>query len=370
MEDSGGTEVINLDYALVGKSLEWKEYLNVEVVDGVITHVGNGHVGNAIKLPGLLLPSLVNFHAHAGDYMIMEGGWSLNIREAVGDPHSYKYQAFNSGYDVMASIKSFLRESLRFGVKTVVDFREQGIQGSRLASSLKGDPDLREVNYFIMGRLDDQVTVDALRELLRYADGYGLPSPSVKYDVTVIRDSVPLRASHFAETLSQWLRDDLEEFIRDFSPSFLVHGTWLSEDEMRLLSEHHIPLAVCPRSNAWFSVGLPKVDLAIDMGVDLFLGTDNGAWVNPNLWRDMELALLLSRTRKPGSDYSKEILEGSTVKSASFLGLRNSVEEGTPLRMVNLVDAENSGISVSKNKYTAIIKRAGDYLVTPQEQSI
>ncbi|WP_054845123.1 amidohydrolase family protein [Sulfuracidifex tepidarius] len=339
----------------------------MEVEDGIITHVGNGLVGNAYEIKGLLMPSLVNFHVHSGDYMVMEEGYQLTVKEAVGDPLSFKYKAFSrEGYDVSASIRLFLRESLRLGVKTVVDFREQGIQGSKLAKTLKG----QWVNYFILGRLEEEeFSREALRELMKYADGYGLPSPSAKYDFRVIKDSVKLRASHFAETLSQWLKYDLESFIEDFSPSFLVHGVWLDEEEMRVLADRDVPLVMCPRSNMWFSVGIPKVDLAMDSQVKVFFGTDNGAWISPNLWKDMELALLISRTRKPGSDYSKQILKGSTTLPSSFLGIKNRVEEGTPLNMLNVVDDENSGIKISKNKYMAIIKRGGDYILKSPELS-
>lgn len=367
MEGNRERKTVNVSSGLVGDSLEWKENFNFEVEDGIITHIGNGLAGNASEIRGLLMPSLVNFHVHSGDYMVMEEGYNLTIKEAVGDPFSFKYKAFSrEGYDVSASIASFLRESLRFGVKTVVDFREQGIRGSKIAKALKGGP----LNYFVLGRLEEEeFSKESLRELLKYADGYGLPSPSVKYDFKVIKDLVKLRASHFAETLSQWLKYDLESFMADFSPSFLVHGVWLSEDEMRTLAENNVPLVMCPRSNMWFSVGIPKVDLAIDSQVKVFFGTDNGAWMSPNLWKDMELALVISRTRKPGSDYSKKILEGSTIMPSNFLGVKNGVKEGTPLSMLNVIDDENSGIKISKNKYMAIIKRAGDYIIRSQELS-
>jgi len=359
----------NVDFSLVGTELDWREQLNIEVEEGIITHVGNGYVGNAKHLRGLLMPSLVNSHVHSGDFLILEDGYNLNIREAVGDPESFKYSVINSTqYDLKKSIEMFLSLSYDIGVKTVVDFREQGIKGSMNAKEVKEKRS--KLNYIILGRLEEDEFSDAsLKKLKDIADGYGLPSPSVKYNYSSIRNYFPLRASHFAETLSHWLKYNLDEFLNLYSPSFIVHGTWLGDDELRVLAESKIPLVICPRSNMWFSVGIPKVDSIIESEVDLFLGSDNAAWISPNLWRDLELALLISRIRKPGSDYSREILMGATTKPSDFFGIKNTVKEGTPLWMLNLIDVENSAIKRAKNKYIAILKRGGDYIVKLQELS-
>jgi len=56
----------------------------------------------------------------------------------------------------------------------------------------------------------------------------------------------------------------------------------------------------------WFGVDTPQISLAYDQNVRVLFGSDNGSWISPNLWKDLELALLLTRIQKPGSNYAKK----------------------------------------------------------------
>jgi Cytosine deaminase and related metal-dependent hydrolases len=66
--------IINVGYALVGPELELVREVNIEVADGVITHIGHGYASNSdVTLDrGIAIPALVNAHLHILDYAFPE----------------------------------------------------------------------------------------------------------------------------------------------------------------------------------------------------------------------------------------------------------------------------------------------------------
>lgn len=170
-----------------------------------------------------------------------------------------------------------------------------------------------------------------------------------------------MRAAHVSETLKQGLEGDLERLLR-LSPTLLVHGTRLSMKELEEIGRLKIPLVMCPRSNLWFSVGIPRVATALKKGVRLLLGTDNGGLVSPDMWRELETATLIARAEDPSFSDAKEIIGAATLNAYEFLGMQ-PIEEGARGNFV-IIDGEVSGINRSLDKYMAIVKRGGKVLYT------
>jgi cytosine/adenosine deaminase-related metal-dependent hydrolase len=104
-------------------------------------------------------------------------------------------------------------------------------------------------------------------------------------------------------------------------------------------------------------VGVPRIADAIRAGVKVLFGTDNAGLNTVNLWKDLELALLITRAQEPTSDHSAEILKGATYRAYELLGLNWGLEEGKEARFV-LVPGE--GVFEAINKRTALIKRASE----------
>ncbi|QIW23242.1 hypothetical protein EWF20_03170 [Sulfolobus sp. S-194] len=351
---------INLGAILSGEELEYKERVNIEIDDNNrILHIGNGYDSSAKNFKEfILVPPLINFHTHSGDFTFPEIGIDKTIKELVGDPHSEKYKYFKLYKDkVNEGIREFIRKSINFGIIGILDFREEGVEGVLKA---KKSIDLIDIHYFSLGRLDkfDEKELEALAKV---AEGYGLPSPSYhsRKELNVIKNhfATKIRAIHFAETKKQYLRDSLEEIIVSYSPNLIIHGTHFSINEFYLLKNEKIPLVVCPRSNLWFGIGMPNISAAYDVGVTVFYGSDNGSWISPNLWKDLELALLITRIQKPGSNYARDILSSATVNAYNYLRLDFTIKEGNKIYPVLIRGDE---IFRANDKFVAIIKRASD----------
>ncbi len=358
-------EVYNVRLALVGKELEVKEEVNVEVVDGVITHIGRGFDSRGTDFrTGIMMPALVNAHVHTADFSFPEVGIDRPIAELVGDPNSLKYSILKSlsSSEVSKGIADFLEYSKGIGVRTVIDFREQGILGSKVAREVKER--VKEITYVVLGRLDGEISEEKLVELSKFADGYGVPSVSghKEADLRSIGEVFKgkIVAVHFAETLKQGLRDALDHVVSTLSPDLIIHGTNLFFDDFLTLAQQGISVVACPRSNLWFSVGVPRIDEMIESGVNLLLGTDNGAWISPDIWKEMETALLVTRLRRPMSNFSKEILKAVTT-NVDVLSIKNYIEEGNRASFV-IIDGERTGIFRAKDIYAGIIKRGNNVL--------
>ncbi|BCU70680.1 amidohydrolase family protein [Stygiolobus caldivivus] len=354
---------INLGGALLGEDLEYREEINIEydIEKETITHIGKGFDKDGIDLRNFIaVPPLVNSHTHTADFTFPEIGVDKPLKDLVGDPKSEKYRYFEIYQNkISEGIRNFLINSKNIGVFTVVDFREQGIKGVKLG--IEASSGIRDFNHILLGRLDT-FSIDELRELYNSAHGYGLPSISSNSipELIDIRRvfSDKIRAAHVSETKKHYLRHDLEQLISYYKPTLLIHGTNLSKNDFSLIRE--IPLVICPRSNLWFSVGIPKIADAIEEGVELLFGTDNGAWIDYNLWKEIEVALLISRSQKPLSNFAKQILKGATITAYKVFKLNYGIEESRKFLIVLLKKEE---LVRAHDIYTAIVKR-GSNLVT------
>ncbi|ARM75824.1 amidohydrolase family protein [Acidianus manzaensis] len=371
-----GDITINVRIALLGEDLEINNDVHIQIdEDGIIQHIGKGHVSNSKSISfnnGILLPVFSNSHVHTGDFSFPEVGIRNTIKELVGDPDSIKYKFYSKidNSQLKDYIKQFMKLEAIFGINSVLDFREQGLEGSILANSVKEEYK-DKINYFILGRLEkNQITKENLDTFSKIADGYGISSISSYNfeELKMIRQYFrnKIIAIHISETLKQNLQNDLEYALEYLQPKMIIHGTNLSTDQISEIKEKGIYLVACPRSNLWFSTGIPKISEMAKDNKKFLLGTDNAAWINPNILEEAEFALLLSRLQEPQSDYSKEVLKAITINAEEF-GIK-PIKEGEKA-IFNIIEGENSGILRAENKYPAIIKRGKKILFTYEELS-
>ncbi|GAB4153053.1 MAG: amidohydrolase [Planctomycetota bacterium] len=114
-----------------------------------------------------------------------------------------------------------------------------------------------------------------------------------------------------------------------------AHCVWLSDNDVRLLSENQVTVAHIPVSNAKLAVGeefsLPRLREA---GVRVLLGTDGAASNNSlDMFGEMKFAALTQKSRAgdPLAVKAEETWESATNKGREVFGLgRSSLEIGQP----------------------------------------
>jgi cytosine/adenosine deaminase-related metal-dependent hydrolase len=102
----------------------------------------------------------------------------------------------------------------------------------------------------------------------------------------------------FAIHASERIREDLDRIL-NLRPSFLVHMTMASPDDIAACVQEEIPIVVCPRSNLLFGK-MPPLRNMVETGATLALGTDNAMFSIPDMFSEMEFAGRLLRYQGVG----------------------------------------------------------------------
>ncbi|MBS7622919.1 amidohydrolase family protein [Candidatus Bathyarchaeota archaeon] len=178
-----------------------------------------------------------------------------------------------------------------------------------------------------------------------------------------------LKATHAAESphseeASRRMSGSTEvhRAIHIFEADLLVHLTYASEQDLRLVAERGVSVAACPRANAALGLRLPPIPQMLDAGINVSLGTDNVMLNQPDMFREMEFTLKAYRIEKAAARPLKpiEVLRMATINGARTLGIEEetgSIDEGksADLLIMNL----DRTLKNTQDLPTAIVHRAG-----------
>jgi 5-methylthioadenosine/S-adenosylhomocysteine deaminase len=296
----------------------------VDVDDaGRLGHVGVASAapefdGEIRSLPGILLPGMVNTHAHSPMTVLRGMGGDLPLirwlREII-----WPAEAELTPQDIEAGMLLGSVEMLRNGITTSV---EQYFQPERLIRAV-----LATGGRMIMGpavvdtpghnwraQLDEvnaRVDVDGLRPHDRIELAYG---PHSAYTLspealTTIAEAARARDAllllHVAESLGE---DTVQREEYGSVPKLLAsiglldgrmlaaHSVHLSDEDIELYAAHDVAVAHCPGSNAKLASGIARLTELRKAGVRVGLGTDGPASNDDlDLWEEMRLTALLAR---------------------------------------------------------------------------
>ena len=166
-----------------------------------------------------------------------------------------------------------------------IDFREGGVEGSVLLSTVRGDAHPTIMGKPKMPRFDK----DEISKVLEVADGIGASSIS-DWDYQELFDLrasfVRSRGKVFSIHASERIREDIDKVL-DLRPSFIVHMTKASDSDLDAVNAEGVPLVICIRSNLFFG-SEPPLARMIEKGLIVALGTDNAMISMPDILTEME----------------------------------------------------------------------------------
>ncbi|MDI6820328.1 MAG: amidohydrolase family protein [Candidatus Hodarchaeaceae archaeon] len=351
---------------LEGEDLETVHgYLTVR--DGIIEEIGEGMPStHAVDLKhGYVLPPFVNAHTHLADSVAKEMYLGKTQPEVVG-PGGLKFRELGSRTEkeIIAAIRSTLRDMLRTGTLAHCDFREGGVAGVKLLRAASSPP----VISIILGR--PSVPAE-LSDLLRVSDGVGLPSLDA-FEPTVLRDIVDrtlatnkilaVHVAEMAEAQRASIRDKGKGEIQralELRPSFVVHATWATEDDFMALHRADVPVVFCPRANSVLSVGTPPLRLALDAGTKFCLGTDNVTACQPNMFDELAFAWACIRrdSSEVGSEEARGLLRAATIEPLALFDLPwGPIQEGG--RATFLVLSRRHNLTNLTDVHAGLVNRA------------
>jgi 5-methylthioadenosine/S-adenosylhomocysteine deaminase len=111
-------------------------------------------------------------------------------------------------------------------------------------------------------------------------------------------------------------------------PTVAAHGIYVDADDCRLLHEGHASVAHNPGSNLKLANGIAPVQMLLEHGVNVSLGTDGAASNNNlNLFEEMHLAALLQKWLRHDAEAlpARQVLRMATIRGAAALGLESTI---------------------------------------------
>lgn len=338
-----------------GTGRVWRDAAVDIGADGRISGVGpvdqlGAAAGEVRRVGGLLMPGLVNAHAHTPMTLMRSAGDGLVLQrwltEAVW-PRERRIDADDAWWGMtLGSV-----EMLEAGVTTSCEmylFEEAIVDavqrsGARLAI-MPGILASLHADSFGTG----SGRIGAITELHRRYDspdgrvtvGFGPHSP-YDLDVGQVRE-----IAEEARSLDALLHIHLEETRAERQqvidatgmPATLLlaengvlggrvlaaHGVWVDATERAVLAELGVAVAHCPQSNLKLGSGVAPLREYRDAGVRVGLGTDGPASNDDlDLWEEMKLAPLLARglNHDPSVMTAADALQMATADGADALGI-------------------------------------------------
>lgn len=321
--------------------------------DGRIDAVGTiadlpAHEGTVEVVGGLLMPGLVNAHAHTPMTLVRSAGDGLPLQEWLTTA-VWPREGQMTPVDAYWGMLLGSAEMLLSGVTTSCEmyfFDGQVVQavrdsGARIVSTPgvvsvmlpDGDPTQRidELTRFHAENHDPDAGINIG---LAPHSVYDLGPEHVGEIARRARDVDALFHIHLEETAAerQLVIDNFgatatellaREGVLD-GKVIAAHGVWLSESDMALLGDAGAAVAHCPISNLKLGSGIADVAAMRTAGITVGLGTDGAASNDAlDLWQEMKIAPLLARgtAHDPQAMTASTALELATTSAAKAIGL-------------------------------------------------
>ncbi len=305
--------------------------------------------GEVRNVGGLLMPGLVNAHAHTPMILMRSAGDGLPLQQWLTEavwPREGKLTPDDIRWG--QSLGSI--EMLRAGVTTTAEsyFHEDVILEAALAT---GQRVLVAGGILSALAPEDDAFGQRVQVVADYYDEFHNPdarsyvgfAPHSAYDHSPERLAIVAAAAgerdavvaiHLEETeaerqlvLDQYGRTATtllgESGMLD-GRVLAAHGVWLDNDDRTLLASSGATVAHCPQSNGKLGSGIADVPAMLDAGIVVGLGTDGPASNDGlSLWDELRLAPLFARasSTNPEALDAATALDLATRQGARALGM-------------------------------------------------
>ena len=380
---------------LLGRELEAFKCARFEIEGGKVSCVDRiepiKQIDNGATV---IIPGLINAHTHMGDSFMPDGATGMTLEQGFFRPNGYKYRelAAVDPDEHLPHVEAHLAYMARSGTVCHIDFREQGVHGSRLLRKASENTGVRSV---ILGQFKDlPFTAEELREskkslpdfaekelvkILEIADGF---SESTMNDLTcpawsrireITEERGKLRAIHClenegyrSESLKNTGRGDLERAINDLDPDIIIHLTVANDGEIEMLVDAGATAVLNPRANANLGLPIPPIAKLMDAGVNLLLGTDNGLLNSPSMLAELDYTYKITKSQygdPPLRPEPVDILKMATANAEKVFGadMPGYLAEGLPASFA-VLDFNQLHLRRSRHLHASILTR-----VTPED---
>ena len=369
---------------LYGDELKYIEETDVQIKNGIFEKISKkiSSKEKSIDCSNLLLiPGFINSHTHIADSIGKDLSIDADVDSKIHPMIGLKQKLLKETPKKSLSkyIKNSAKSMIKKGITTFVDFREGGLDGVLL---LKSSLDNLPIRCVILGRVEHYNTKNEIKknihlpeqiskqftQLLKNCNGIGISGTNENSDSNLrsYAKIKKIRAIHAAETIdsvtvSKKLTSKSEiQRAMLLKPSFLIHMTFATKNDLKLAAKNTRGIVVCPRANSSLAEGIPDISLMLKFGCNITIGTDNVMINSPDIFREMDylwkVTMGISRNRFD----PKLILKMATVNAGKMLNQKIGSIKENYLADCIFIDKKSLDLEPMNNVYASIVHRASE----------
>ncbi|MDA1125005.1 MAG: amidohydrolase family protein [Crenarchaeota archaeon] len=369
---------------LYGTELKLIESTNVQIKNKNFTKISKtiSSTERSVDCSNLLLiPGFINSHTHIADSIGKDLSIDADVDSKIHPMIGLKQKLLKETSTPLLSkyIKSSAKSMIKKGITTFVDFREGGLDGVLLLKSSLSDIPIRCI---ILGRIEYYNTKNEIKKnrplpeqvpreltkLLKNCDGIGISGANENSNSNLQSYSKikKIRAIHAAETtdsasVSKKLTSKSEtQRAMLLKPSFLIHMTFATKNDLKLAAKNTRGIVVCPRANSSLAEGIPNILLMQKCGCNITLGTDNVMINSPDIFREMDYLWKVTMGMSQNRFNPKLILQMATVNAGKMLNQKIGVIKENYLADCIFIDKKSLDLEPMNNVYASIVHRASE----------
>ncbi|MDA0192719.1 MAG: amidohydrolase [Actinobacteria bacterium] len=366
------------------------------VVDnsGCIREIATGDIAHTATTVidargGIVMPGLVNAHAHLGMTLFRGLGDDMNLEDFLARLMPAEISILNHDA-VVAGTELGALESLLGGITTTLDmyYLPDAAQqvAERSGMRIFSAPNLLESDGPEPLAFDQRMQWSEQWLQQAQSDGNDHLNWLAPHSTYLLGDSHLRRIAELAHTYGAHIHVHASETVGEMTlvanrhhgrtpiqvladtdlltDAVLAHGVHLSDEDIELIADHHASITHCPASNQKLASGTARIIDLHKAGVNVALGTDGPASGNDmDLWLAMRLAGYSQKntSNDPTVMPALDVLRMATINGARALHvdhLIGSLEVGKAADIL-VLDADSPSLTPIFDPHVAIVASAG-----------
>ena len=369
---------------LYGTELKYIESTDVQIKNGNFKKISKkiSSKEKSIDCSNLLLiPGFINSHTHIADSIGKDLSIDADVDSKIHPMIGLKQKLLKETPKKSLSkyIKNSAKSMIKKGITTFIDFREGGLDGILL---LKSALDNIPIRCIILGRIEHYNTkneikqnmplpkehIKQLTQLLKNCDGIGISGTNENSNSNLqsYAKTKKIRAIHAAETKDSvntskklTAKSEIQRAML-LRPSFLIHMTFATKNDLKLAAKNTRGIVICPRANSSLAEGIPDISLMQKFGCNITIGTDNVMINSPDIFREMDYLWKVTMGMSQSRFDPKQILKMATVNAGKMLNQKIGCIKENYFADCLFINKNSLDLEPMNNVYASIVHRASE----------
>ena len=369
---------------LYGTELKYIESTDVQIKNGIFKKISK-KISSKEKSTDcsnlLLIPGFINSHTHIADSIGKDLSIDADVDSKIHPMIGLKQKLLKETPKKSLSkyIKNSAKSMIKKGITTFIDFREGGLDGVLLLKSALHNIPIRCI---ILGRIEHYNTkneikqnmplpkghIKQLTQLLKNCDGIGISGTNENSNSNLqsYAKTKKIRAIHAAETKDSvntskklTTKSEIQRAML-LRPSFLIHMTFATKNDLKLAAKNTRGIVICPRANSSLAEGIPDISLMQKSGCNITIGTDNVMINSPDIFREMDYLWKVTMGMSQSRFEPKQILKMATVNAGKMLNQKIGCIKENYSADCLFINKNSLDLEPMNNVYASIVHRASE----------